>query len=155
MIVVCDTSPLNYLILVEADHVLPKLYGQVLIPPAVHSELNHERAPEAVRRWLEHQPEWIRIQSPKCLDAQYGLDVGETEAISLAKEIRATHLLIDERLGTKVAKNAGLNPLSTPAVLAQAARAGLINLRETLIHLKSATSFRIKQEVIDHFLKKE
>lgn len=35
MIVVSDTSPLNYLILISADHVLPSLFGEVLAPPEV------------------------------------------------------------------------------------------------------------------------
>ena len=33
MIVVSDTSPLNYLILIEAIDVLPGLFGQVHAPP--------------------------------------------------------------------------------------------------------------------------
>ena len=35
MIVVSDTSPLNYLVLIGADHVLPSLFGQVMAPPEV------------------------------------------------------------------------------------------------------------------------
>ena len=39
MIVVADTSPLNYLVLIGQIDVLKHLYGQVLIPPAVLAEL--------------------------------------------------------------------------------------------------------------------
>jgi len=39
MIVVSDTSPLNYLILIDADHVLPLLYDRVVIPTVVWNEL--------------------------------------------------------------------------------------------------------------------
>jgi predicted nucleic acid-binding protein len=35
MIVVADTTPVNYLILIGEIDVLPKLYGRVVIPPAV------------------------------------------------------------------------------------------------------------------------
>jgi hypothetical protein len=35
MIVVPDTSPLNYLVLVEADRFLPSLFGKVVVPPGV------------------------------------------------------------------------------------------------------------------------
>jgi predicted nucleic acid-binding protein len=35
VIVVADTSPLRYLILIEHEYVLPALYGRVLVPPAV------------------------------------------------------------------------------------------------------------------------
>jgi hypothetical protein len=39
MIVVSDTSPLNYLVLIEAERFLPDLFGRVVIPPAVLAEL--------------------------------------------------------------------------------------------------------------------
>ena len=40
MIVIADTSPINYLILIGEIDVLPALYGQVLIPPSVREELD-------------------------------------------------------------------------------------------------------------------
>jgi predicted nucleic acid-binding protein len=42
MIVVADSSPLGYLILIEHTHVLPSLYGRVLIPPGVSDELRQQ-----------------------------------------------------------------------------------------------------------------
>ena len=38
MIVISDTSPLNYLILIECIDVLPQLYGRVVIPEGVLAE---------------------------------------------------------------------------------------------------------------------
>jgi len=35
MIVVADTSPLNYLIQIECVYLLPELYGEILVPAAV------------------------------------------------------------------------------------------------------------------------
>jgi hypothetical protein len=35
MIVVADTTPLNYLILIGGENVLPQLFGLVHVPPAV------------------------------------------------------------------------------------------------------------------------
>jgi predicted nucleic acid-binding protein len=31
MIVVADTAPLNYLIQIDSDHLLPELYGQIVV----------------------------------------------------------------------------------------------------------------------------
>jgi predicted nucleic acid-binding protein len=53
MIVVADTSPLNYLILIEEADVLRKLYGRILIPPAVQVELLQPGAPAAVMAWMQ------------------------------------------------------------------------------------------------------
>jgi predicted nucleic acid-binding protein len=49
MKVVTDVSPLNYLVLINAEHVLPKLFGEVLVSAAVIEELSHVRTPTIVR----------------------------------------------------------------------------------------------------------
>jgi len=56
MIVIADTGPINYLVLIGEIDVLPALYNLVLIPPSVHQELGHKRAPEAVRLWIVRPP---------------------------------------------------------------------------------------------------
>ena len=35
MIVIADTSPLNYLILIDLPHILQELFGEVIVPRAV------------------------------------------------------------------------------------------------------------------------
>jgi predicted nucleic acid-binding protein len=55
VIVVADASPLRYLILIEHEHVLPALYGRVIVPPAVVAELRQERTPDPVKGWLSNQ----------------------------------------------------------------------------------------------------
>ena len=59
IVVVADTSPLNYLIQINCDHVLPALYERVLVPAAVVEELHHARTPAAVHTWLAHTPSWL------------------------------------------------------------------------------------------------
>ena len=44
-LVVADTGPLNYLLLIEAIDILPKLFETILVPAAVHDELAHADAP--------------------------------------------------------------------------------------------------------------
>ncbi len=39
MIVVADSSPLHYLILLECVEVLAPLFGEVMVPPQVFAEL--------------------------------------------------------------------------------------------------------------------
>lgn len=51
MLIVADTSPLNYLILIDAVGVLEPLYGGVIIPQEVRTELTDGAAPPAVRVW--------------------------------------------------------------------------------------------------------
>ena len=56
MIVIADTTPLNYLVLIDQSHLLPQLYGRVLIPQAVYDELQQERTPAPVRAWVANRP---------------------------------------------------------------------------------------------------
>ena len=57
MIVVADTSPLNYLILIDEIDLLPVLFGKVLLPHAVFQELKHPKtAPKIHHGWRIFQP---------------------------------------------------------------------------------------------------
>jgi predicted nucleic acid-binding protein len=55
MIVVADTTPLNYLILIDLTHILSELFGQVIVPQAVLSESQSPHAPDKVREWFAHR----------------------------------------------------------------------------------------------------
>lgn len=59
MIVIADTTPLNYLILIDLTHILSELFKQVVIPRAVLNELQSPQAPEKIREWFTHRPDWL------------------------------------------------------------------------------------------------
>ena len=59
--VVSDTSPLNYLILIEQINLLPQLYRRVLIPGSVLEELNAPATPNLVRAWMSGLPAWLEV----------------------------------------------------------------------------------------------
>ena len=61
MIVVADTSPINYLILIEEIDILPKIYGSVVIPRTEREELVRASAPQLVRSWIDHLPIWLDV----------------------------------------------------------------------------------------------
>ena len=61
MLVVADTSPINYLILIQHEPLLPTLYTQVIIPTAVLRELQDPETPESVRTWVAHPPAWFEV----------------------------------------------------------------------------------------------
>ena len=62
MIVIADTSPLHYLVLLEYAEVLQHLYGRVIIPRAVVRELQAERTPPGVRQWIANPPSWLEVR---------------------------------------------------------------------------------------------
>ena len=68
VIVVSNTSPLNYLTLIERIDILPALFGTVLVPPSLTRELAHELAPQAVRSWIVNAPPWLEVRDPTAPD---------------------------------------------------------------------------------------
>lgn len=124
-IIVSDTSPLNLLVQVEQIHLLPILFGQVIIPSEVAREMAHTKAPAVVRAFIAALPAWVITQAPAILLSFPDLDPGETAAISLAVEL-AVPLLIDERDGRAAAKLKGIEVIGAIGVLERAADRGLI-----------------------------
>ena len=54
--VVSDTSPVNYLVLIDQSNLLPQLYGRVLISESVLAELSAIETPQLVRNWVANLP---------------------------------------------------------------------------------------------------
>ncbi len=152
MIVVSDTTPLNYLVLIGAVDVLPKLFKEAYAPPEVIRELNDADAPNVVRNWALHPPDWLKIRAASArLPSTSSLDAAEADAISLAKEIGAPAILLDEKKGRKIAIGEGLVVVRTLALLELAAEKQLIELRPALDKLRT-TTFRIEKELLDEAL---
>lgn len=91
-IVVSDTSPINYLILIGWVDLLPRFFNEIYIPPTVFTELQASEAPPEVRKWAEKIPGWLSIRESKNKLANLGFHSGEAEAIALAEELRADYL---------------------------------------------------------------
>jgi predicted nucleic acid-binding protein len=150
MIVVADSGPLHYLILLEQAELLHRFYGQVLIPEAVLRELTAGKAPYPVRHWLSKPPSWFRVQSvssDQLALVTEELDPGEREAITLAQLLGADLLLIDEALGRAEARRRHLRVTGTLGILRAAAERDLIHVPDVLARLR-ATSFYVNDELI-------
>lgn len=153
MIVVADAGPLRYLILIEHSHVLPDLYGRILVPPAVIGELSKERTPAVVKQWIARAPDWLHVQGPTrdLVPIDESLGAGERAAIALAEELSADAVLIDERDGRREAERRGLPVLGTLRVLADAAEHGLADLGAAFDRLRR-TNFRASEQLLQSLL---
>ncbi len=148
MIVIADTSPLNYLIRLGHSNILQEIFGRVLVPHAVLMEMSHPDAPPDVRAWAADPPAWLEEVRVALIDDSLSpeLGAGEREAISLALEVRADLLLIDERAGRAEAAARCIAVAGTLAVLLQASQRGYINFPETLKKLRES-GFRTSRSV--------
>lgn len=110
-VIISNTTPINYLVLIDQIDVLRYLYARIIIPQAVLGELQDEGTPGKVKAWVASHPEWLDVRAVSALldPILAFLDVGEREAISLAKELQADALIIDEPDGREVAKRAHPN----------------------------------------------
>lgn len=141
-VVVSDTSPPNYLILTETVGLLPRLFTEVYVPPAVVKELSSTGSPEPVQQWIARPPDWLEIVSPRDAPDNLGLDPGETEAIWLGEEYGIKSILIDERKGTRVARERGFRIAGTLAlILERFAERGWVDFEDVVARLCS-TNFR-------------
>ncbi len=155
MIVVSDTSPICYLLLIGEIQLLPQLYGQVVIPQAVQQELANERSPAVVQAWIGQPPEWLAIQTvniPSDSDLA-NLDLGERAAIVLALATTADLIVIDDLLGRQVARLRQLRVTGLLGILDEAARQNLVDFPEAIARLQQ-TSFRASSQLIQSLLQR-
>lgn len=152
-LVVADTSPINYLLLIGHIDILPVLFGGVILPAAVWDELKHPKAPLVVRNWVASAPPWVDVRpSISFHDASLeALDAGEGAAIALAIELHADLVLMDDEEGVSTARGKGLAVTGTLGILSRAAQRHLLNLEDAFDRVKR-TNFRFRQDIMDKFL---
>lgn len=154
MIAVADTSPISYLILISEIDLLPTLFKEVFVPPAVAAELSDARAPEAVSRWSANPPSWLRIADfdPEMpVSGLQHLHRGEQEAILLAQHIAAGVLLVDEKAARRAATSLGLSVMGLLGVLEAASREGRVDMLSAVERLRR-TNFRVSAALIRDLL---
>lgn len=161
MIVVSDTSPMNYLAIIGYVNLLEQLFGSVVIPTAVANELAATNTPEKTRALVITPPPWLSIQAPHneviatIKDASSKLGAGELEAIALAKELKADLLLADERRATRVAREQyQLRVTGVLGVLEVAAVRRLIELPAVIQRLE-LTTYRMPKEIVAKLLERD
>ncbi len=156
MIVVSDTSPISNLFIIGKLKLLKDVYEEVVIPETVYIELMALRK-SGFNVSIIHQASWIIIQAPKSITGLstllQKLDLGEAEAILLAKELNADLLLIDESKGRKIAKEEGLKTIRLLGVLLEAKSKGIIlSIKEIIDELKTKAKFRIREDLYTQIL---
>jgi hypothetical protein len=143
MIVVSDTSVITSLIHIGREQLLAEFHGTVLIPLAVQQELlrTHVQIPGFLEVRAVHD-----LANVARLRAE--LDLGEAEAIVLAKESSADLLLIDEKLGRAVAVREGLRISGLLGLCVDAKLCGKISsLRELVQKLELEAGFHVSATV--------
>jgi predicted nucleic acid-binding protein len=156
-LVIADTGPVNYLVLIGSIDLLPALFDKVILPSAVQAELSNADAPPTVRNWIADPPAWLHVhEAPNRQSDQpsmEGLDEGEAAAIALALSLDADLLLMDDRKAVMIARGKGLRVTGTLGILDLAAQRGLVNFAQAVNSLRR-TTFRIPKALLDSLVEK-
>lgn len=146
--VIADASALISLGWVDQLHILPALFGRVIVPPAVAAEVTHRGS--TLPSWVDGRP-LGRPLDDRVVAAHLG--AGESEALSLGLELEDAWLILDDGEARTLARELRLRILGTAALLVEAKRAGhLAQVRPTLDALL-ARGFRLDRKVYDRILK--
>jgi predicted nucleic acid-binding protein len=158
MKVVSNSSPLISLSLIKQFGLLKSLYGKLYIPKAVYEEVailgKGEPGSAETKEAMENG--WIKIkQVQDSLAVQVltkSVDVGEAEAIILAKEMQADIVLLDDPQARSVAEFMGLNIIGVVGMLMLAVAKGLpVVLKESIDQLIKE-GFRISPKLYKQIL---
>ena len=153
MIVVSNAGPLIALARIERLDVLPALYQEIAIPPAVREEvLGADRKGFSVLK----NANWLRVKAVSDQTAvtllRERLDAGESETIVLALELETDLLLMDEARGRRIAAARGMPLTGTLGTLLLAKRKRLLERVEPLLADLAAQGFRMSDALYRHIL---
>jgi predicted nucleic acid-binding protein len=150
MIIISNTSPISNLAAIGQLTLLQQLYGKVIIPPAVYQEIltcgstNPGTLALQTLNWIEVIPvtNIVLVQTLQTI-----LDPGEAEAISLAVELNADRLIIDERKGRNEAIKSGLQVTGILGIVLAAKQQGFIPLVKPILNDLIANGFWIREQL--------
>jgi predicted nucleic acid-binding protein len=133
MKIVTNTTPLISLAAIGKFSLFQQLFETIIIPQAVHDEIKVKQS----FAYKEIDADWVQVKQVEdelyCQLLRNDLDQGEAECICLAKEIAADALIIDERMGYKIAQSQGFFVIGSLTVLAMAKKAELIEQVKPLL----------------------
>lgn len=157
MKIVCDSSALIVLARIGRLDILEKMVKALLIPQAVYEDIVVKGASRAgeieVRKakWIEKRNVSNRELVRK-LNVSLGL--GESEAIALAKEIKADLIILDDQKARKAAISEGLRVAGLLALLIQAKEKGIIERVRPIIDELKHKGFFISKDLYQDTIKK-
>ncbi len=158
MIIVSNTTPLIGLATIGRFELLRELFGEIYIPQAVYDEaVTAGREKGGAKREVS-EASWVKvveIQDRLAVDVLLDeLDLGEAEAIVLAREVNADWVLMDEKKGRRKLVQLEIPKIGTIGILLKAKEIGLLKtIRDDLEELRKK-GFSISQSVIDVVLKR-
>lgn len=148
MVVVSDTTAITTLLKTGDEELLAKLFGLVLVPPAVWNEL---------RAFHSRLPGFIEVRSlvdPTVPRGTERLGRSETEAMQLALQLKADWLLLDDRQARVAATTLGIRCVALTGLLIKAKQLGHVrSVRDLLDRLERRGGLYLSDAVKEEALR--
>jgi predicted nucleic acid-binding protein len=138
MIIVSDTTAINYLVLIGEAYLPKVLFEEIIIPQAVNEELRRDKTPIQVRDWIDSQAHWLNVMqaSQELPETAKALGKGEREAIALAVELKADAILLDDKRAKIEARSRNISVITILNILEAGAQRGLVDLSDAVERLR-------------------
>ncbi len=147
--IISDSTSLIILFDLERVELLSNLFAKIYIPDAVYEEINFK---EVIT--LPSFIEIVKVENSELLNSLKNLlDIGESEAITLAKE-KSLSLIIDEKKGRKIAQTLDVQIIGLLGIIYLNVKKEFLSKKEAEQFLLSAINhgYRINKKLIDDMM---
>lgn len=154
--VVADAGPLIAFGRIRRLDLLPQVLGKVLVPDAVATECLADPGKPGARAIDEALRSGLLVRTPDPapdLLPYPVLDAGESAAIRLALHLSAA-VLLDEKVGRKIAANLGVRVIGSAGVLLAAKQRGLIEGVGPILDAFTANGYHYSADLIRAILER-
>ena len=152
-VVIADTGPLIALARIGQLDLLRRLYGRVVVPPAVHTELAIDsNRPGAKALAGVFAAGWVVIEAVTDSSVRWELNQllgpGEAEAMALAEQEHARFLLIDDARGRRTARSRGIPVVGVAGMLLVAKSRGELAAVGPVLDRLSSAGYRLSPPLV-------
>ena len=155
-VVICNTSPIQYLYQADMLELLPALAGKVYIPEAVVAELEEGRRRNVILPVLEDLS-WLIVRPVRdrtLLPLVTHLGDGEKEVLALGLETQDALLLLDDRDARRYARTLALEITGTLGLLLRAKERGILDAVGPVLDRLQSLRFRLNVRMREMVLKR-
>ena len=136
---IVNATPLIALALVDRLDLLPRIFGEIIVPTTVYDEVVGQGLERPGAQGIS-QAQWLQVMAPTTVSTieplLLGLDRGELDVLLLAQDQDPDWIIIDERQARRAARAMGLPVKGTVGVLLTMGLSGLRSKEELLNDLE-------------------
>ena len=147
--IVSDSTTLIILFDLQKVDLLSNLFKKVYIPSAVFKEISYKSNID-----LPSFMKVLHVEDSELFKSLTNiLDIGESEAIALAKE-KGFSLIIDEKKGRKIAQNMDIKIIGLLGIIYLNIKKEFMSKKEALkfLHVAIENGYRINKKLIDDMM---